>query len=569
MRILTNRLLPFCGALGITSCAADLASRDYYPRHPSARDVLAHDPCSVSREPQIIVRAPNADPELKQRAVEAANKSVDQLRSIDSTLVCGLKAIEFLGDPQYRASAEDESTKNSTAHYATDELILRINITKFWPITHEYGHHIHNTGMLAPTIERFFAPTWEWGYGSNEPTPKCPTGIEETCFVDYKAAYDHYEDWARTLEQLILNPVALHARTGLNLYTTGTTPLQDKISTIYQDVPLEKPMTGTITFGETFQFPRSDAQMMAGAVLYLHNFAEGNMIGYKLGGEGFTLLPGQSPAVLLSKQSITRKFARPDQWVYDGLRIGKDLFMHAHSRVFYTKKLGADHSAVASIRTDGKSSLREYNTDDDDIMGLLIELEGKPAYFKGFSDIVELKILDPETNQTEVRQTWQLPKDWRPFNAYQLDSGDIIIIAVVGGGSGYESSLIHVAHIVRKPNGEFSEEAQLGAGTMMDSTLFDHMRMPVSSENLVIFPTFTASPGGNMGFFIYDLNIRKFRPVSLATQNLPKALQGIEKNIVTMNIVPNGGGGKLLSITTEEHTLVVPFALQLFQPEGP
>ncbi|HEX5036958.1 MAG TPA: hypothetical protein VFX30_07340 [bacterium] len=132
--MIPTRVLSFLGAFGLAGglagCAPSLSNRTYFPESPDSGDILATNPCSVRREPEIVVHGseeeraaaaksdPNfstffggkTDAEIQKAAREAADSGLARLRKANPVFLCGLERVEFLGNEDYAKGVPESPT---------------------------------------------------------------------------------------------------------------------------------------------------------------------------------------------------------------------------------------------------------------------------------------------------------------------------------------------------------------------------------------------------------------------------------------------------------------------------
>ncbi|HEX5035975.1 MAG TPA: hypothetical protein VFX30_02320 [bacterium] len=576
-----TRFLPLVGLLGIAGCGPSLANRTTYPDWPGSDDLLAADPCSVRREPEIVVRGSEADfqdalrdqpgafplayrkgdtnEDVKRRVMESVQSGLRTLRTSNPVFLCGLEKIELLGAREY-----DAQSQGSAAHYDHDQRVLRIRLYNMHvPVVHEVGHHVHNTGHFAPTLRAFLDQSWIVQDG--ERVHRCEGSH---CFIYAKAGSSPAEDWARHFEQTLLTPNETLLRTNLNLEVVGRTSLQTKIKLIFDITTLEKPVWGTLKVGPAQTLPASTAQFFAGSTLSSLDREKKTLTEYQLVDGRFVASP-EKPADaeqllwILESQDAVKTASTP----FFASRLGDRLFVMGRSDNFHPSKDRTGASIFELDPTGAASKVliakRHYIAKESVLSGLT-QVGGKIGYFTYAGGKITLKSLEPAEGESPEIFSWTMPDKVTPVHVMSLDNGrDLAVLAHEDNDNYWKINLTMVRLAQRKDSGAGGSpvfDQNRGGTIQLERGLVDTFQTPVQFGNALIFPTYLEY-GTTLGLLIYDLGKDRFSAPMFVTQSLPEEFQNAAGRLKNLRLAVSKGKLFVIASVDKGPTLAAPMEL--------
>lgn len=576
-----QRFLSLVGVLGVAGCAPSLPSRTFYPEWPNSGDVLARDPCSVRREPEIVIRGSEAeraeaaksdpnysvfigkrtDAEIQRGARESVDQGLDLLRRANPVFLCGLERIEFLGNEAYAKAIEDRT--RSFAYYDPAARILRIRLYGgLYPVVHEVGHHVHNLGYFAPAVRDFLGQSWVFN-DDGERVRKCKGSH---CFLYHKAGEDPWEDWARTFERVLLTPTETVIKTNLNLEVVGRTALQRKIGLIFEATSLEKPLAGTLRVGKAQSLPPSTFQVLAGSSLYLFDESGKTATEYVLQ-KGIFEKSANKPAKadFLFEMLRSQEGMDPVRAAFMGVQAGGHLFLMGREKNF---QAGRDRSVPLSlweIDPAGGGSLgavaERHYLSKEVVLGGLTELDGEAGYFTFGGRKLALKTRAPGAKESLERFAWDLPENLIPLHVMPLGAGKGFGILVHEKGSPSGNPTMTIVRLTRNPDKEGDFNQHRGGSLTIEPEFWNNLRTPVRVGDRLLFPTYL-DYGTTLGILVYDLSKDRFFAPMFTTEALPEEFQKAAGRLANLQLASREGQLYVIASVDGGPTLVAPIELK-------
>ncbi len=528
--------------LGGAGCTP-LFHRETFPTDPSPSDALAHNPCSVKREPEIVVMDSGAPVNIVNGAMvtdwkrsEMGNEAVlrslrtdlRQIKRINPIFLCGLERLELYGEKDY----ETKFRKMLTAiegphqfgllrgHYDPEDRVIRLETWGFTRrgVFHELGHHVHNLGFYSKKAQDLISIGWN-------PSPKTESEIRkgkgDRFFVSDYAETDPIEDFAETFTEAFADPLVAGLKYLLPNSPHADTPATKKIQQMNQLAPASVQIVEVpASIGEVIQLPASDFTLYEGSSLYLFQ-----KVGDRLGTYGQTM----ARRFDLSERQLTEleetnvnDFSK----IVFGIKRGPFLVMIGWETYFsfeqtYHSVLGPE---LISIHRESGEGISKFSEDHPGkkVIGELIPHGDMVGFFvRNQNDhSLDFKEFDPVQGKASPLKSWQMPLDFTPLHVIPLNGADDFIIigsndsyAIPTGASSTDPSRtifrfsyrsvgiqsIQMLRITRRTKGSSDFSIRTGERTGVSRDLVKSLGIPFREGNRIIFPT------ENFQFFYYDL----------------------------------------------------------------
>jgi hypothetical protein len=571
---LSQRFFGFVGALSLAGCANSLSNRNFYPDWPDSGDVLASDPCSVRREPEIVIGGSEAErawaqkntpnfstfyggktnDQIRKAARDSVERSLQTLRRANPTFLCGLEKIQFLGEEDYDASRGSDQ-KDSVGYYSHEERILRIRLYRApYPVVHEVGHHIHNLGYFAPTIRNFLSQAWVVN-GEGQRVHRCEG---PNCFLYEKAGMSPAEEWARTFENVLLTPTETVLKTNLNLEVVGRTVLQSKISLVFDLTSYEKPRVGSVRVGPAQTLPPSSFQVLAGG-LYLFDAKTETMTEYLIKDGRFQASankPGKTETLFwASREQESMAFTKTP---FYAAKAGGHLFVMGRENDFAPSKQKSSPISLWELDPAGQQTLgalaeRHYFSKET-LLGGLLEIDGRVGYFSFQKDRLVLMTRAPGGKESAEFKSWTLPEKIIPIHVIPLNGADdLAILAFEDDDASYWNPKVV---LLRATSG-----IRRGGLIEIERETWKNLRSPVRQGNYLLFPTYLGY-GTTLGILAYDLSKDRFFAPTFVTEALPEEFKKAAGQLETVQLAASGDQLYLIASAQKGPTLVAPLELK-------
>jgi len=574
------RFFTFAGLLSLSGCAPSLSNRDFYPEWPDTGDILATNPCSIRKEPEVIVQGSEeersyaaktvsgfslffknqSNAQIQQQAKDAAAGQLSRLRSVNPIFLCGLERVEFLGQKAYESSFETDQRDKGVAHYSHSERTLRIRMYSApWPIVHEVGHHIHNLGYFAPTIRDFLSQSWE--YKDGERRHRCEGSH---CFIYADAGTSPAEDWARHFENVVLKPDETLLKTNLNLEVAGRTALQNKIRLIFDLRTGEKPVWGTLDVGSALELPSSAAQVPSSTGISLLDPGKKSITYYEFKKGQLSVTDGNTKdTAVWARVLLSQQYADLTEISFFTSQLRDRLFVMARTDNFHPRS-DRKGTAIYELSPAGAASndafTKKHATSQETILSGFSRIGDSIGYFSYDQGDVILRELESPA-KTEINR-WKMPEKIRPLHVMPLGDGNGLLVLAHEEADNYYRVKLTMLRISRTGGAQESGFSVSREGSIeLENDLIRNFRPPVRYGNSIIFPTYL-SYGTTLGLLIYDLQQNRFSIPMFVTQALPDAFKKASNRLQNVQISVSDGQLYVIASVRKGPTLVAPITLK-------
>lgn len=522
-------------------------------------------PCGVDHQPEIVIvgseedraEAERTDPnfsvfrgkqtneEIIDNARQAALRGLATVRRANTSFLCGLERIEFLPDANY---AEHVETK-SFAHYDSAERVVRVRLYgAVYPVVHEIAHHVDLHGLATSTVEAFLEQTWRWN--GDERSTTCAGA---RCFIYGKAAVSPAEDWARTLEETLLNPTdtLLHV-SAFNLDAVGATPLQRKLQLILDIVQGDKPRRGTAAVGPAQTLPHSSWQVLSEGALFLVDEPRRTIARYELRGSRFEPQAAADAQLLLE--------ILDDEHGHDAAEVVWSSAHTAGGVVAWVGRVGElepgidrqRQSSVFAIGAAGELASRFLLPAHPPVIGGLAGYNGAIGYFRYANR--ELQLASRSGSEADATQLRAWPV--RDVPMYVVSLGDRGLAALAHEREPpYWNPRVFLLRTGE--DGAFERKDSI----VLDRDFWKHARAPLSTGRFLVFPS--AIDSQTLRVLLYDIERDRFTIPMLVTSALPDAFRAAGGSWERVELFASRGRLFVAAVVRGGATLIAPVRISV------
>ncbi|MFO1518697.1 MAG: hypothetical protein U1F57_03385 [bacterium] len=518
-------MIPFILAgialVALAGCSSSAQGvRENYPENPEPDDVLSHDPCSVQKEPEIVITHPEWNPDQRKSFEKVLQRDLNSVRKLNPLFLCGLKRIEILDQESF---GKVDTNPDHAAHYSASERVIRIDQYSSFIFFHEMGHHLHNLGLMAPTVREFKEIGWaQDAFGKLKPKQ----GADD--FFTLYASSSFQEDWAETFAAVNVAPLEVGLRVYLPPQLEPSPVLRKKLDLLYRDLHTSLRLeteNARIEVGKSVVLPSSEIQLSREGRLYVQRSHAG-WFSYDLSD------PSKVEAVPeLSKMddrdlSLTQLQKAGPYWV-----------MVNRNGYFDRTSWGSGTGLLVFNAENGKK-MPTYSKGEV-FLGDLFESEGKLRYFRRQEGSIELKEFDPSSGEAKILKKWPSPEGFVPFHVLRPQAGEYIVLGS-SGDSSIQMYRFSDSSTSLKAGGRF--EIPFGLG--------DSFLPPVRVGEKILIPL------RSFHFLSYDLKRGQFSVMSPTLNRVPSEYKELKQIAVREGKTFAVGVGK------DGSTLVTPISLQ-------
>ncbi len=505
------------GGLALAGCAS-VPRREHYPETPSPDDPLAQDPCSVQSQPDIVLVQSIPMNAAQQRSwIRRIAGDFGDLERINPQFLCGLTRLELMDQKEFSKVEENPDTRG---HYDSQNRVIRIQQYSRKTLFHEIGHHIHNLGILAPTIRQSRALGWlpqEKGEG----LPM--TGF----FFSEYSKKNPKEDWAETFALMsafpleigmrVYYPSPLKPRDPNRLiplqvwqqdnpqdgYNNGT--LKEKADLLYAQIPFPKILSHPVKLecGDARLLPPSQLAFTLGEDLHLY--------------DEFSRIWSRIPADP-KKGEVLKDF--PNFSVETGefaqvLRVAGHIVMIDRSNYMEPSSHGSGVGIL--LQGPGKSKMKKVKGEDGTILGELHPRGKEAAYFTRTDEGVEYKSLDPATGRIRILAKWKMPNNFETLHVLVLENSKGF--AVIGRVR--DQDLLQLVRVRAQAEDPQKHVLERGGDIHLPSWRTNEQLPPLRHGERILFPF------RGFQFLSYELRHNRFEILDPKIEGLPEDLSEI------------------------------------------
>jgi len=503
------------------------STRKRFPENPEPDDVLAKDPCSVKKEPEITWINQKSSFQFKNNTLQALQSDMDHLRRINPNFLCGLERIELLGKTEFHAANGDP---HSNGHYSPESRVIRIKKYSRSTLFHEIGHHLHNLGGFSSSLNHFIGMSW----ARNPHTSEWEAHNKGNQFFvrDY-AETDPLEDVACTFSAAFAHPLTA----GLHYYISPaemkSTPVGDKVALMYSIAPFPlNQETVKIQLGET-QFT-TPSQM---------EFSSGNEIHfYKTASRSWT-------SFSLKEQKVSETSPALDN-LHPILGSGQTLVgtkTQGHTVIIISNRKENIHGPamglkILNLKTGKSEGSLSPSGKKDNFIGELIPHGQKLAFFTRNNNRLEINVMDLKKGTSQVQNSLKFPQGFIPLHVVPFKGVDEFMVF----GALDHQQTMQAFKVQRNPKDPKQFILQAGATFDKPNDIMDQMNWPVKVGERIIFPF--------SSFHFFSYHPKKDQFSLLNPQNLKQAPMENLKSLV----VHEGQAYAVGQLVKDGPTAVVP-----------